>query len=1133
MISDQAGQRSLTLNDVTFSFYNLGEVHQLTGSVNSPDGSSELEFMLEIAASPPRADGTAMKFHVVGDQLDLPRWLGDFTVAGARILEAKASLELWGSWDGISEFNLTGSVVVENLKMAGVRGLALPGQGRVDTRYALDRFSSQIDLRGRLDQHWELQLNQFELQRSGQLWTAGSMAVARRHGAVDASPEFAALADFIRIQDISNALVVLESIPEDFRRSLYLAAPHGNLRNIALSSIRPGWPLAADGSLEFDRLSLQATGRAPGFANLTGKLVFNGHTGQLQLASEGAFLSIPGVFRWTLPIDTAIGTLHWRQVADQWEFNVPDLNLESFGTRAAGRFLIRLDDDSKPFLDVNIQLRGGAIENASRFWPTNKFKPGLISWLDQALVGGQLRNGAFLLYGDMDDWPFVDQQGRFEARADIEQALLDYHPDWPPLYDLNAHLEFDSVGMRAWSNGAEIASIAVNSIEASLSRFSSPRVELQVTGRGASEALLNLLRESPIQIGYSDYLNSLSINGNAEVSLNLELPLRQDMGRKKVVGHVWLEDARIDDANWNLVFDHTNGRIDYTDKGFEAVALDTVFRDFQATLSMRVGQFVHNPEVIAEGKLVGVATVSTLLADFSVLRPILDRIPGACVWTAELSVSPEGQLLIEGGVAGVSPRLVLRSNLEGTAIELPGPFTKAPGVSMPIKIAVDLPELATNMSLSVGDLASLVVRQDIDGAWYGTALFGPGQALFHEGVEGLVIEGHIDYFDLDQWRVLASEMLVEQVPGGQEWLRSASLQVNTMRFLGRDFSNLSVEMSRDANYWNILLDGDQLQGRVRLPLALHDNRLILAEFERLQWADSIGGAPAAGLLPAEFPPLRFYAKELTFLGFPMGTVSFESYPTADGMHIERISTHSNTLAIEASGDWFTLDGEFYSRFSAAVTGEDLGDILEMFKFQSGILGGQTLVKLNLNWLGSPADFEWDRLAGDLDVSIGSGQIIEVDPGAGRLVGLLSLRSLPRRLMLDFSDLFKSGLVFDSIIGNFEISNGNAYTDNVVIQGPTAQVRIKGRTGLAQEDYDQTITVTPKVGDALPLVGALAGGGAGAAAFLVLEGIFGKQIDRMIQYHYSVTGSWEAPNIELLGANTARVALDVPSPRGGG
>ena len=1135
VINDQARQRSLTLNDVSFSLNNLGDFHQLTGRVESPDGSNHLEFMLEVDSGSRPADQSVIQFHIVGEQLDMPHWLGDFPVAGARVLNGNASLELWGTWDGVSAFDLTGSVALEKLLLAGAEGLILDDHQRMDTRYSLDYFSSHIDLRMLVDQRWELQLDQFELERSGHHWSAGRMALAHNGDSSDGSTEFAALADFFRIQDLGNALVVFESLPVDFRRKLYLAAPHGNLRNITLNSIRPGWPLTASGSLEFDRLSLQPTGSVPGVANLAGKLKVEGVTGQLELATADAFVSVPGVFRSSLPITAATGTLHWRKVAEQWELDLPDLSLDTLGAQAAGRLLIRLDGASKPFLDTNMQILGGAIENAGRFWPINKFKPGLIDWLDRALVGGQLRSGAFALYGDMDDWPFLGHEGRFEAQADVEQALLDYHPDWPPLYELNTHLEFDSVGMQAWSNGAEIAAISIGSIEASLPRFSAPRIGLQVDGHGAGEALLNFLQESPIHVDYGEYLDSLRINGTGKVSLNLDLPLRPDLGQTQVDGQVWLEDARIDDERWNLTFEHTNGRIDYTDKGFEAVGLDTVFRDFQATLSMRAGDFVHNSASAAEGKLVGVAKVSAILADFPVLKPILDRIPGACVWTAELSVSPEGQLSIDGSMPEVSPRLVLESTLEGSAVELPGPFVKAPGEAMPISIAVDLPDLARNLTLSVGELASLTVRQNSgDGAWFGTVFFGPGEPQIHADIEGLVIEGQMDYFDLDQWRILAAEMLAGQVPGGgQEWVRSANLQVGTMRFLGRDFNNLSIEMTRDADYWNILLDGDQMHGRVRLPLAFNENRLMLAEFERFQWADSIAGLPAAGMSPVEFPPLRFYAQDLTFLGFPMGTVSFESYPTTDGMHIERFATQSDTLEIHANGDWFTLDGEPYSRFAATVTGEDLGEILGIFKFEGGVSGGQTLVKLDVNWPGSPANFEWEHLSGDLDLNIGHGQIVEVEPGAGRLVGLLSLRSLPRRLLLDFSDLFKSGLVFDSIVGNFELEKGDAYTDNIVIKGPTARLRMHGRTGLAQEDYNQIITVIPKVGDALPLVGALAGGGAGAAAFLVLEGIFGRQIDRMTQYHYSVTGSWDEPNIELLGADSAQVTVDLPSPQGGG
>src|SRR5690606_24788631 len=104
--------------------------------------------------------------------------------------------------------------------------------------------------------------------------------------------------------------------------------------------------------------------------------------------------------------------------------------------------------------------------------------------------------------------------------------------------------------------------------------------------------------------------------------------------------------------------------------------------------------------------------------------------------------------------------------------------------------------------------------------------------------------------------------------------------------------------------------------------------------------------------------------------------------------------------------------------------------------------------LQVGWPGSPGAFSLDALDGWLEVSVGKGRIPEVDPGGvGRVFGLLSLSEIPRRLALDFSDFFGSGLAFNRIEGRFVFDDGQAITDDLLIDGPAAEIHIRGRTGL--------------------------------------------------------------------------------------
>ena len=130
-------------------------------------------------------------------------------------------------------------------------------------------------------------------------------------------------------------------------------------------------------------------------------------------------------------------------------------------------------------------------------------------------------------------------------------------------------------------------------------------------------------------------------------------------------------------------------------------------------------------------------------------------------------------------------------------------------------------------------------------------------------------------------------------------------------------------------------------------------------------------------------------------------------------------------------------------------------MMDALGFPGLIDGGQTTAEIDAIWPGPPSAFALAKLeTGAITLKVAEGRILEVEPGVGRFFGLLSLSEIPRRLSLDFSDFFRSGLSFNSITGTFGLDKGNAYTSNLVIKSPAADIAISGRTGLRAKDYDQ-------------------------------------------------------------------------------
>ena len=176
------------------------------------------------------------------------------------------------------------------------------------------------------------------------------------------------------------------------------------------------------------------------------------------------------------------------------------------------------------------------------------------------------------------------------------------------------------------------------------------------------------------------------------------------------------------------------------------------------------------------------------------------------------------------------------------------------------------------------------------------------------------------------------------------------------------------------------------------------------------------------------------------------------------------------------------------------------------------------ILFDMSWGGGPrADF-LELLDGTVKLRLDNGQLEEVEPGAGRVLGLVSFVALPRRLSLDFRDVFNKGFGYDSITGSFEFVDGVASTCDMSLTGPAADIGIVGQVDLTTREYRQGAVISATVGNTLPIVGAVVGGPPGAAAMLIFSQIFKKPLQEVGQVYYEMSGPWEEPVVESISAS---------------
>jgi uncharacterized protein YhdP len=176
-------------------------------------------------------------------------------------------------------------------------------------------------------------------------------------------------------------------------------------------------------------------------------------------------------------------------------------------------------------------------------------------------------------------------------------------------------------------------------------------------------------------------------------------------------------------------------------------------------------------------------------------------------------------------------------------------------------------------------------------------------------------------------------------------------------------------------------------------------------------------------------------------------------------------------------------------------------------------GGKGTMEGEISWNGLPFSFDVPSLSGNINLDIASGQFLKVEPGAAKLLGVLSLQSIPRRLTLDFRDVFSEGFAFDGINGNAHITNGVASTGNLKMRGVSATVLIDGKADIAKESQNLRAVVIPEINaGAASVAYALAINPVIGAGTFLAQLFLREPLMRAFTFEYAITGAWSDPNV---------------------
>lgn len=887
----------------------------------------------------------------------------------------------------------------------------------------------------------------------------------------------------------------------------------------------------------FDHFGLAAVGARPGVEQVHGVLRGDDKAVSLELPAQPLTMHLPEVYNEPLSFASVGGDVVLWRGAHAWHIATGGIALQRKGFDGQLRGSVRLPvAGGTPTLQLFAAVAHADVLAAKQLVPARIMGPAAADWLDHGLVAGTLDGARVVLRGNMADWPFVNHRGRFQAHVDISGLALDYQPHWPGASDISVAADFVGNRMLAVVSAGKVQGIKVTHAVASIPDLAQAELVLNAQGSASGGAMMTFIGDTPIGTPHADVLDQLQLGGSGDFNFAMVVPLSRSAPDPFTLGGtVQLHDADLDAPEWKLHLGNLNGALVFDDKGFVTRGLTARFHGQPVTLDMAEGPATGHANWPLDVHLRGRFSLAQLAQGREQLASLGDISRGRARFDIGFHIDSQAANAMQAHQV-----LTVHSDLRGITLDLPAPLAKPAPALWPLDVQLGLPFVGGQLRVALGNRLHARARLPSDRQPAAVDIRLGGLApLGAMPASGIRIRGKSEHLDVSGW--VSRALSVVGGVGGKMPSIDVDVLAEHTHIFGQQFKVLRIKFHPTPTSLMLAVDGTDIKGTVTVPVHDMSKRGIVARFDRLYWpktakvdqpdtaATTAIAAPddkaraievpqaaaAVGVAPSSLPPLHVWVGDLRFGDAHLGQARLETWPTSKGMHINMLRTQSESLHMSASGDWNGTAKDSHTHLEIDFSAANLGHMLDAFGFDGMFIGGQTHAHLNATWPGAPSSFALANVEGTLGVKIGRGRIPKVKPGVGRLFGLMSIAELPRRLTMDFGSIFGKGFGFDSITGHFRFHDGNAFTKDFTVKGPSADIHVTGRVGFRAHDYDQHVLAIPHIGNSLPIVGAVVGGPVGAAAGFLVQGLLGNGLDKVASARYHITGPWDKPDITLM------------------
>lgn len=886
---------------------------------------------------------------------------------------------------------------------------------------------------------------------------------------------------------------------------------------------------------QFDNLALRQSGDIPGFSGLSVTIDGSDASGNMNIKSRDLTVDAPSAMREALLFSNLTGQLSWLRDKGEWVIKLDNVAVsnDDLAGNLFGSF--QTQTGTPGLLDLTVSLTRGEISRAARYIPLVALDKKDNDWVNNALLSGHTEDFRLRLKGNLNDFPLDGtKEAMFEVSAHGEGVSVEFAKDWPRIENISGEFAIRNNKLEVRTAAASMLGASIPKLSIVLPDMADPAMPLEIKGEAdaTNQIFLQFVQLSPVRGYINGFTDGMSASGNGHLDLFARIPLLGDEPLS-ISGTLTEGDSDISLGAGIPVLRNTRGKLTFTESGMSANGITANI----------LGGPAHLDVTSAAGGVVNASVWG--LANLDALHqaettPLLNQLRGSASWNAKISVLNK------------TAQVVLTSSLQGISSTLPPPLAKRASEVWPLRIEKkNLGEQQDMISAQLGKLVSMNLQRSeengISVIKRGLITFGPPvkandtatgkkspSTRLRTGPSaelkpGIWVSGNLPALSLQGWEgVLSSERPADADTSFP--LAGGNVHIDNLTGYGTSLKDIQISVAKRGDGVATQLSSPNLNGVVIWqPHGFGDTGKVSAQLRNLYWQPDSSTAPltptitsalnqpqAAPPAPHELPALEVSIDDLQFTGKKIGHMELTGHPEGRDWRLRRLRITNPDGSLTGDGVWHGEQGNPQTEVNLTLEISNAGKILERSGYPGTVKNGSGKLIAKLKWDGEPTAFSLTALNGMLKLDTGKGQFLKMDPGMGKLLSILSLQALPKRITLDFTDVFSSGFEFDNINGNATLKRGLIETQDLHIDGSSAKVTMKGSINLNNETQDLRVDILPTLGQSVSLLSAFAAGPMVGIGTLIISKVLGNPLDKLMSFEYNISGTWQDPSVVKLG-----------------